>query len=190
MSSARFLDAGPALCKGTAKSLGMLLVALLLASCATHTLTPSRGYNPSSSATGAPYSGVVEAHLTQVSWDQVEGWQEDTLIGAAAALRANCLKLARQPDWSRACSEVGQIDELDPTSARGYFERYFTPFQLANDDGSVRGLVTGYYEPELHGSRSRHDPYLYPLYRWPAGYARNATLPARATLVRSGMLNG
>lgn len=190
MSSARFLVAGSGVCGRWAKSIGISLMALLLASCATHTLTPSHTYNPASYGAGGSYSGVAGAHLTQVTWDQVDGWQDDTLIGVAAALRADCLKLAREPGWARACSETGQIDELDPASARGYFERYFTPFQVANDDGSVRGLVTGYYEPELHGSRYRHAPYLYPLYRWPTGYARNAPLPPRATLLRSGMLNG
>jgi membrane-bound lytic murein transglycosylase A len=190
MSVARCLVAGPGFRKRWAKSIGILLAALLLAACATHKLRPGSSYNPAPYGSGAPYSGVAGAHLTQVTWEQVDGWQDDTLIGAAAALRADCLKLARQPDWARACSEAVQIDELDPISARGYFERYFTPFQVINDDGSVRGLVTGYYEPELHGSRSRHEPYLYPLYRWPTAYARNASLPPRATLMRSGMLNG
>ena len=190
MDLARFLSAGPAVRKGWVKAIGAPLLAMLLASCASHHLTPSPSYNPVQSSAGLPYSGVVGAHLTQVSWGQVDGWQDDTLIGAAAALRADCLKLARQPDWVRACSGATQIDELDPASARGYFEQYFTPFQLTNDDGSVRGLVTGYYEPELHGSRSRHEPYLYPLSRWPAAYARGTSLPPRATLVHSGMLNG
>ena len=189
MSSARFPVAGPGMRRGWAQSVGILLLALLLASCATHTRAPSTTTTAQPVA-GEPYSGEIGAHLTPVAWQQVDGWQDDTLIGAAAALRANCLKLAHQSDWVRACAAAAQIVELDPASARSYFEQYFTPFQVANDDGSVRGLVTGYYEPELRGSRFRHDPYLYPLYRWPAGHAKNGSLPSRATLVRSGMLNG
>jgi len=171
------------------RALGAALTAVVLASCASHHLTPSNGYAPGYPTQG-PYSGSVGAHLRQVSWDQVDGWRDDSLIGVTAALRADCLKLGRQSNWARACAQADRIDELDPAAARSYFEQNFTPFQLSNDDGSVRGLVTGYYEPELRGSRYRHGPYLYPLYHWPAGYAHGATLPPRATLVRSGALNG
>lgn len=166
---------------------GLALLTALLASCATRPLTPS--YGPAYSNSG-PYTGSVGAHMHQVGWDQVEGWRDDSLIGAAAALRADCRKLGREPNWARACAQADGIDDLDPTSARRYFEQNFTPFQLSNDDGSVRGLVTGYYEPELRGSRYRHGSYLYPLYRWPARYARGTTLPPRETLVRSGVLDG
>jgi len=188
MSSAMPLFVGTRGFRGWAKSLGALMLALLLASCATRGPSPVGSNNGSYSAPGL--AGLASSRLTQVSWQQVEGWQDDSLIGAAAALRANCSKLARQPDWARACAAAVQIDELDPSSARTFFESYFTPYQLANNDGTVQGLVTGYYEPELHGSRVRHAPYLYPLYRWPAGYARGATLPERGRLVQSGMLGG
>jgi len=188
MSSAMPLFVGTRGFRGWAKSLGALMLALLLASCATRGPSPVASNNGSYGAPGR--AGLASSRLTQVSWQQVEGWQDDSLIGAAAALRANCSKLARQADWARACAAAVQIDELDPSSARTFFESYFTPYQLANNDGSVQGLVTGYYEPELHGSRVRHAPYLYPLYRWPAGYARGATLPDRGRLVQSGMLGG
>jgi membrane-bound lytic murein transglycosylase A len=38
---------------------------------------------------------------------------------------------------------------------------------VANTDGSVQGLVTGYYEPLLRGSRRKEGPYRYPLYAAP-----------------------
>jgi membrane-bound lytic murein transglycosylase A len=171
-----------------ARRLALVCMAVLLASCASHGPAPVAVYHPP--AGGAGRTPLAAARLTRVSWQQVDGWQDDSLIGAAAALRANCSKLARQNDWARACAAAGQIDELDPASARSFFEGYFTPYQLANDDGSVQGLVTGYYEPELHGARVRHAPYLYPLYRWPAGYARGAALPERGRLIQSGMLSG
>jgi membrane-bound lytic murein transglycosylase A len=50
--------------------------------------------------------------------------------------------------------------------------------------------VTGYYEPLLRGSRTRHGPYQYALYRWPYRYKPGSALPARAQLERSGVLNG
>jgi len=75
-------------------------------------------------------------------------------------------------------------------AAREFFEAYFTPFQLANTDGTLDGLVTGYYEPLLRGSRTRHGPYQYALYRWPYRFKAGSALPARAQLESSGVLNG
>ncbi|HEV3105360.1 MAG TPA: MltA domain-containing protein, partial [Trinickia sp.] len=79
---------------------------------------------------------------------------------------------------------------LDIAGTRTLFETYFTPFQLANGDGTLDGLVTGYYEPLLHGSRTRRGPYQFALYRWPAGYRPGAALPVRAQLESSGVLDG
>jgi membrane-bound lytic murein transglycosylase A len=133
---------------------------------------------------------IAAARLTPVAWQQVPGWQDDSLIGATAALRQNCVRLARQPNWQRACVAAEQIDDLDVAGARTFFEKYFTPYQFANTDGTLDGLVTGYYEPLLHGSRTRHGVYQTALYRWPSGYRAGAALPARAQLERAGVLDG
>jgi membrane-bound lytic murein transglycosylase A len=144
---------------------------------------PPAGAVPSQQALAA-------ARLTQVSWEQVPGWQDDSLIGAAVALRQNCARVGSLANWRRACAVAQQLDDLDVSAARNFFETYFTPFALANGDGTLDGLVTGYYEPLLHGSRYRHAPYVYPLYRWPSGSRPGAALPPRVQLVRSGVLAG
>ncbi|MGV2292029.1 MltA domain-containing protein [Trinickia sp. YCB016] len=133
---------------------------------------------------------IAASRLTAVAWQQVSGWDDDTLIGATAALRQNCLRLAQQPNWRRACAAAAQLDDLDFASARTFFETYFTPYQFANSDGTLDGLVTGYYEPLLRGARTRHGPYQYALYHWPTGYRAGAALPARSQLERSGVLEG
>ncbi|WDD96235.1 MltA domain-containing protein [Burkholderia sp. FERM BP-3421] len=164
-----------------------IVTAALLAACGG---APVRqGARPPGGAAIVP-GQIAAERLTPVAWQQVPGWQDDTLIGATIALRQNCTRLARQANWRRACAAAEQIDDLDPGGARTFFETYFTPFQFANNDGTLDGLVTGYYEPLLRGSRVRRGPYQYALYRWPAGYRAGAALPARSQLMRSGLLNG
>jgi membrane-bound lytic murein transglycosylase A len=165
-----------------------LLAAVLLAGCGGGAMVRPAAPPPR----GMPaVTGVLSpARLTAVAWQRVPGWDDDSLIGAAAALRENCLRVGQLPNWRRACEAAAQLDDLDATATRSFFENYFTPFQLANNDGSVDGLVTGYYEPLLHGSRTRRGPYQYPLYRWPSGYRSGAALPSRAELERSGVLQG
>ncbi len=98
--------------------------------------------------------------------------------------------MGREANWRRACAAAAQLDDLDVAGTRTFFETYFTPFQLANSDGTLDGLVTGYYEPLLRGARTRRGPYQYPLYRWPAGSRPGTALPPRAELERSGVLAG
>ncbi|CAB3762582.1 hypothetical protein LMG29739_03900 [Paraburkholderia solisilvae] len=163
-------------------------MAAILAACGGRgTVRPSA--NPPSGAAIIP-GQIAAARLTAVAWQQLPGWNDDSLIGATAALRQNCVRLARQPNWQRVCVAAEQIDDLDVAGARTFFETYFTPFQLANSDGTLDGLVTGYYEPLLRGSRTRHGVYQTALYRWPSGYRAGAALPARAQLERSGVLDG
>jgi membrane-bound lytic murein transglycosylase A len=55
----------------------------------------------------------------------------------------------------------------DRETARRFFELNFTPFQLLGADGSDEGLITGYYEPQLRGSRRASPRYRYPVYGVP-----------------------
>jgi membrane-bound lytic murein transglycosylase A len=77
-----------------------------------------------STATGTPIvPGQRSAsRLTAVSWQQVPGWQDDSLIGATAALRQNCSRLARQANWQKACTAALRLDDLDMSAARSFFE--------------------------------------------------------------------
>ena len=179
------------------KVVGAAVIAAFLAACAgpgsVSRPTAQQGEaGPLSTLTGTPsVSQIVAAErLTAAPWSNVLGWTDDDFIGSTAALHQSCLRLAGLPDWRRVCVLAAQLDPLDGVAVRDFFERNFTPFQLSKGDGSVVGLVTGYYEPLLHGSRVRHAPYLYPLYRMPDGARRSASLPSRAELERSGILNG
>ena len=55
----------------------------------------------------------------------------------------------------------------DDASLRAFFESWFKPYRVVNADGTQTGLVTGYYEPLLHGSRTRSSKYRYPIYSVP-----------------------
>jgi membrane-bound lytic murein transglycosylase A len=173
---------------GAAGRIGAVVLAMVLAACGGGTVVRPTASEPSGVAVMP--GQLATGRLTPVAWQQVPGWEDDSLIGATAALRENCLRVGQEPNWRRACAAAAQLDELDVTGTRTFFETYFTPFQFANGDGTLDGLVTGYYEPLLHGARTRRGPYQYPLYRSPAGYRAGAVLPPRAQLERSGLLAG
>jgi membrane-bound lytic murein transglycosylase A len=55
----------------------------------------------------------------------------------------------------------------DRDTARRFFEANLTPYQVINADGSEDGLITGYYEPLLQGSRKPGARYRFPVFGVP-----------------------
>lgn len=83
------------------------------------------------------------------------------------AFMASCGVLVKRPDWKESCTIARTVNAADDRAIRLYFESFFVPNQVLTPEGSDEGLVTGYYEPLLHGARKRGGPYQTPLYRVP-----------------------
>jgi membrane-bound lytic murein transglycosylase A len=69
--------------------------------------------------------------------------------------------LTRGADWNSACAAASSWPEA---SASEFFIRYFEAVQV----GDGKAFVTGYYEPEIAGSRTRQPGYDVPIYRRPS----------------------
>ncbi|MFS0736451.1 murein transglycosylase A [Sphingomonas sp. 1P06PA] len=89
---------------------------------------------------------------------------------ALAAFRISCPALQRRndasgltrgPDWQPACAAALSWPDSD---ARGFFARHFETAIV----GDGQGFATGYYEPEIEGSRVRAPGYDVPVYARPA----------------------
>jgi len=102
-----------------------------------------------------------------VSWDSLEGWETDRHADAWPALLKSCARLGDHPTWRAACRAAADLEHPTDAQARRFFERYFEPLPLHGEDGGRRGLITGYYEPLLHGSLEPVGPYQYPIYAPP-----------------------
>lgn len=95
------------------------------------------------------------------------GWDKDNLREAWQAFLTSCEVLVRKPDWKEPCQVASDVDARSEKAVRTFFESFFIPYQIFNQDGSDTGLVTGYYEPLLRGARKRGGPYQIPLHRAP-----------------------
>ena len=105
--------------------------------------------------------------FTPVTFDALPGWRQDDLRQAWPAFMASCRALDSRTEWKRACAASGSVDTTDIATIRAYFETYFVPNQVRAADGADSGLITGYYEPLLHGARKRSGAYQTPLYKVP-----------------------
>ena len=100
-------------------------------------------------------------------WEMLPDWQTIDLQNAWAAFSQSCLALKNKPGWQAVCARSSELVQPDNTALRAFFEEGFTPYQVFNPDGSPQGLITGYYEPKLFGSRVRTERFRYPLYAVP-----------------------
>lgn len=120
--------------------------------------------------------------LHKTSFAELEGWGDDHQAEALRAFLLSCPALAKAgpqtsgsqtqasqfgaaEPWRAACEEAATVASDDAT-ARAFFEKRFTPYLAGNND-ETDGLFTGYYVPELKGSRSKSARYHVPIYRVP-----------------------
>ncbi len=102
-----------------------------------------------------------------VPWSQLPGWREDRHAEAWPALLAGCQRLKQRAEWKTICEDTALFPDPDPDTARAFFETRFEARALVNGNGGSNGLITGYYEPLLHGSYARSARFRYPVYRPP-----------------------
>ncbi len=105
--------------------------------------------------------------LASVPWQQVDGWQQANPGPALETFLNSCSAVSSRSMWQAVCTEAAAVDPKDGAAVRRFFEARFSPYQVRNPDGSDTGLITGYYAPELRGSRTRTKKYAYPLYGVP-----------------------
>ena len=118
--------------------------------------------------------------LDSAQFTELEAWPQGDPRGALQAFVRSCAVLATKADdaqlggvnyagtageWRHVCDAAALVSTDDPETVRGFFESEFAPYRVGQAAGA--GLFTGYYEPQLRGSRTRHGAYQTPLYGVP-----------------------
>lgn len=100
-------------------------------------------------------------------WEMLPDWQTIDMQPSWPAFLQSCRALKNKPGWQEICARANDLVQPDNLALRNFFEESFTPYQVFNPDGTSQGMITGYYEPKLMGSRIRTDRFRYPLYATP-----------------------
>ncbi|BAO27847.1 murein transglycosylase A [Sulfuritalea hydrogenivorans] len=106
----------------------------------------------------------AERPLQEADWNELPGWNDDDPGIVFGALLASCRSLERQAQWQPVCTSARSVEDKSATALRAWFEAQFRPWALVNPDGSRTGLITGYYEPILKGSRQQSRGYAHPVF--------------------------
>nr|WP_159975632.1 MltA domain-containing protein [Roseobacter cerasinus] len=124
---------------------------------------------------------AAEATVTVLDFNDLDGWAEDDHQAAFDAFRATCPDMD-DLDWQSLCGYA--TTDPDP---RMFFELLFRPVLI--EDGAP-GLFTGYFEPELNGSRQRTDRFRYPLYAMPREARKTDLWYSRRQIINGRLLEG
>lgn len=114
-----------------------------------------------------PPKPVAAPLFTPGTFADLPGWQEDDQREAWSAFMSSCSVLGRRAQWAEACAIARGVDAADLAAVRAFFESNFVPNLVRAKGGEQSGMITGYYEALLRGSRTRGDVYQTPLYRVP-----------------------
>lgn len=151
----------------------VFLATLLLAGCAAAPAPPKAPLACPPCAACPVCPGVEPAKpaakpLQPAEWGDLPGWTSDDPLPAFEAFRASCATLGKRTLWLATCESAGTAivgaGDTASAAARAWFEAQFRPWALTNPDGGRDGLITGYYEPVVHGSRQRKVPHLTPVF--------------------------
>ena len=145
------------------------------------TLPPPGAPPPTSPAPAPPAvtpptpQAETRASYTRVAFDALPAVSLNDWAGSWPAFLNSCSALARRDAWREVCAQTLAIDARDGAAVREFFAARFDVYRVssrqiennAETAASTSGLVTGYYEPLLRGSRVRSDKYSVPIYRVP-----------------------
>jgi membrane-bound lytic murein transglycosylase A len=150
-------------------TLPLLCLLLLAGGCAS--VAPPAPVAPVALKPPVADSASLPPRFAAEPWSVLPGWGDDRVEEAWPAWLVSCRALAareatREP-WQTPCDAAAAVDPRDRGAVRRYFEQHFTPWSVAFPDGRTTGLVTGYYEPLLLGSRTRTRTFTVPLYAPP-----------------------
>jgi len=141
---------------------GALVLALIGSVVLVGCVTPRRA------ASGKPVAPTIVYEHGR--WSDLPGWDTDSVKDAWQAFLESCRASRFRVQWATPCAAAQTVASDSSPTIRHYFESYFEPYEIVKRAGATRedtGLITGYYEPLLHGSRTGSAGFVAPLYAPP-----------------------
>jgi len=119
-------------------------------------------------ATASPVVKIPEYGLLKLAnWRDIEEVKQDDLTASWDAWLTSCSGLKNKAAWQTSCQGANSMRNPTQKEIIEYFIQYFDVYSTSTIAGDNNGLVTGYYQPILKGSRTKSAKYPFPLYGQP-----------------------
>ena len=118
-----------------------------------------------------PPGGLARArsHWIPSDFAELPGWRNDRLMEWLPALRQSCSVAGEA--WRGLCAQLINARLSDEASTRRWLEEHLQVFRIESPEGEPGGLLTGYFEPQLSGSRQPTAQRRTPVHALPAELA-------------------
>ena len=138
---------------------------------------------------------LAGSQLEPIQWTELAGWTGDDHLAAFEAYQASCqaLRKSGHSDEHRPiqaalldiCRRAAGLLPQHSPAARAFFEENFQPVRIARL-GEHEGLLTGYFEPIVQGSRFPSPEFHIPVYRRPPDLLVAGRKPGPGTFPNKG----
>ncbi len=132
---------------------------------------------------------ISKAKVKKIDFKDIQGFYEDDLNYAFEVFKKDCKRAKRYQLFKNICEKADSY-----SNASEFFTTNFTPYELYSKTNSNQGLITGYYEPLLYGSKTKTEEYKYPIYKTPSDMLMidlsNAYPELKKYRLRGKLING
>jgi membrane-bound lytic murein transglycosylase A len=114
---------------------------------------------------------AAQVKYVAARWTDLPGWDTDPVGQAWPAVLSSC-RVHTRTDWEDVCTAAAQLAAPSDSEIRAFFVSHFQPLRIIRTGpkplaAQTTGLLTGYYEPQLRGSRVPRAGFDTPLYSAP-----------------------
>jgi peptidoglycan lytic transglycosylase A len=105
--------------------------------------------------------------LRRAAWADLPGWGKDSVNGAWPAFLRSCKVPQSQAQWQSVCASALNVNAKDDVGQQHFFEEHFQAYSVIQQDNTLEGTITGYYEPLIKGDRKPTALARFPIYGTP-----------------------
>ncbi len=127
--------------------------------------------------------------LQPIAFKELPGWSSIDFNATLKSFAKSCEKLSESSLFYPVCQKLASAP-----SAQSFFTTHFQPYLWSDENATQKGLITGYYEPQLEGRLERDENYTVPLLAPPKDmikiYLAQVIPELRGKVVRGRYENG
>lgn len=116
-------------------------------------------------------------HLVAIPWKELPGFNQKIPQTAWKSLERSCRhvlegtpslfhKTVEGEGWRTLCQKFLELTPKTSASLKNFLQNHMVVFQIYSGQ-ETKGLLTGYFQPELLASRRRTQEFKFPIYRRP-----------------------
>ncbi|MBU0632661.1 murein transglycosylase A [bacterium] len=106
-------------------------------------------------------TAMPDTSLKKAYFSDLKGFNSENFDEVVDGFLRSCQTKKAQDLYGRLCQKA-----LHAENKKEFIKDNFKVLKVMDNESDM-GTLTGYYEPELRGSLTKHDSYIYPLYQKP-----------------------